>query len=76
MNEIFANENDDYSLAPDNREGLRINTANGWFLLRLSVHDPVVVVNFESRTNGGIENDIEKLRPFLAQFAQLDISTL
>ena len=74
--EIFANENSEYNLAPDNREGLRINTKNGWFLLRLSVHDPVVVVNFESRVNGGIAEDIEKLRPFLTQFNKLDISNL
>ncbi len=74
--EILANENNEYNLAPDNREGLRINTKNGWFLLRLSVHDPVVVVNFESRVSGGIAEDIEKLRPFLAQFQQLDISNL
>ena len=74
--EIFANENSEYRLAPDNREGLRINTKNGWFLLRLSVHDPVVVVNFESRVNGGIAEDIKKLRSFLEQFTQLDISSL
>lgn len=74
--EIFANETAEYKLAPDNREGLRINTKNGWFLLRLSVHDPVVVVNFESRVNGGIAEDIKKLRPFLEQFTQLDISSL
>lgn len=74
--DILANESDEYRLAPDNREGLRINTENGWFLLRLSVHDPVVVVNFESQVNGGIAGDIKKLRPFLEQFSQLDISNL
>ncbi len=74
--EILANENDEYCLAPDNREGLRINTKNGWFLLRLSVHDPVVVVNFESRVSGGIDADINSLKPFLKQFDKLDISNL
>ncbi len=74
--EILANETNEYHLAPDNREGLRVNTKNGWFLLRLSVHDPVVVVNFEGRVLGGIAEDIKQLRPFLEQFTQLDISSL
>ncbi len=74
--EGFVNENEHYKLAEDNREGLRVITETGWFLLRLSVHDPVVVVNFESRAFGGIEADIEKIRPFLAQFKKLDISNL
>ena len=36
----------DWHIAPDNREGVRIvfdldgGLRNGWFLLRLSVHDP------------------------------------
>lgn len=74
--EAFVNENPQYIMAPDNREGLRVNTENGWFLLRLSVHDPVVVMNFESRVNGGINNDIIALKPFLQQFDKLDISNL
>ncbi len=74
--EKFVNENSQYKLADDNREGLRVNTENGWFLLRLSVHDPVAVVNFESRSIGGIVADIERLRPFLQQFDKLDISSL
>lgn len=74
--EDFANENVEYQLAPDNREGLRVNTENGWFLLRLSVHDPVVVVNFESRVEGGIVADTLKIRGFLEQFDKLDISNL
>ena len=74
--EAFANENEEYNLAPDNREGLRVNTENGWFLLRLSVHDPVVVVNFESRVEGGIAADTLKIRGFLEQFDKLDISNL
>lgn len=74
--EVSFNEDKQFKLADDNREGLRVITENGWFLIRLSVHDPVAVVNFESRNNGGIAADIEKLRPFLQQFDKLDISSL
>ena len=45
----FANNKPQYKIADDNREGIRISTENGWFLLRLSVHDPVMPMNFERR---------------------------
>ncbi len=42
----------------NNYEGIRINTdkanGNGWFLIRLSVHDPIIVFNSESNEIGGI----------------------
>ena len=47
----------DAELAPDNYEGVRVSfrkpDLNGWFLLRLSVHDPVMPFNIESDTGGG-----------------------
>ena len=44
----YANAAEKWHIAPDNREGVRISfdldggMDNGWFLLRLSVHDPVL----------------------------------
>ena len=71
--EKFAAANPEYKIADDNHEGIRISTKDGWFLLRLSVHDPVMPMNFESNVEGGIANDIAALKPFLAQFTELDI---
>ena len=65
-----------YKIADDNREGIRVSTPNGWFLLRLSVHDPVMPMNFESVTKGGIDKDIADLKNFFSQFEELDISSL
>lgn len=49
--------------ADDNREGFRVNfhrcCGDGWLLVRLSVHDPVIPVNMESDSDDGIE-DIER----------------
>ena len=49
--------------ADDNREGFRVNfhrlCGDGWLLVRLSVHDPVIPVNMESDADDGIE-DIER----------------
>ncbi len=74
--EEFAAQNPTYKIADDNREGIRVSTKNGWFLLRLSVHDPVMPMNFESNVKGGIDKDIAELRGFFSQFEELDISGL
>lgn len=44
-------------VAPDNHEGIRVSfgaeDGDGWFLVRLSVHDPVIPINIESNQVGG-----------------------
>lgn len=74
--EKFALSNPEFKVADDNREGIRVSTENGWFLLRLSVHDPVMPMNFESDVAGGIDKDIAKIKDFFCQFEGLDISAL
>lgn len=73
MLEGFALEQSDWKIADDNREGIRISVPNGWFLLRLSVHDPVMPINFESDVEGGIAQTVDTLRPFFEKFANLDL---
>ncbi len=56
----IAEADNEMLLAPDNYEGVRISfkdeKRNGWFLLRLSVHDPVMPFNTESNSlNGCVE---------------------
>lgn len=72
----YAETRPDWKVADDNREGVRISTENGFFLLRLSVHDPVMPMNVESNVKGGIKKDIDSLKKFLGQFDKLDISSL
>ncbi len=72
----FALSRPNYKVADDNREGIRVSTPNGWFLLRLSVHDPVMPMNFESNEIGGIDKDIAEIKSFFSQFSGLDISAL
>lgn len=69
--EKFVTGKEKYTIADDNREGIRVSTENGWFLLRLSVHDPVMPMNFESNAKGGIDKDIEGLKPFFESFDKL-----
>ena len=53
----MAEADDEMLLAPDNYEGVRVSfkdeKRNGWFLLRLSVHDPVMPFNTESNSKDG-----------------------
>ncbi len=72
-----------WSACEDNHEGIRINTdetcGNGWFLLRLSVHDPIIVLNSESDDAGGtltMAKEILKVITSAENIDILDISAL
>ena len=63
-------------VAPDNYEGVRINLdtdhGNGWILMRMSLHDPVLPINMESEQSGGVQRMKSFLRDFLSQYPFLD----
>ena len=61
-------------VAPDNHEGIRANIdyADGWFLARMSVHDPVMVVNIESNAYGGVALIARFLYAFFSSFSGVD----
>ena len=65
-----------WELADDSREGVRATVDDGWLLLRLSVHDPVMPLNIESGHVGGCREIAAKLAPFMAQQDGLDKSQL
>ncbi len=65
--EEFAKSRTGWTVADDNREGLRVfsKDGKGWFLLRLSVHDPVMPLNIESDVSGGCKIMANELYEFL-----------
>ena len=71
-----------WHIAPDNREGVRINfdlqegLDNGWALLRLSVHDPVLPLNAESDVAGGVRIMLQQLLKVLEEADGLDLTPL
>lgn len=71
--EKYIAQNSEYTVADDNREGIRVSKKDGWFLLRLSVHDPVMPLNFESDTKSGIKDMISDLKPFFSRFDMLSL---
>ena len=73
---------DGWHIAPDNREGVRISFDLGgvpdsaWFLLRLSVHDPVLPLNAESDIPGGIKTMLAALAEVLDGTPGIDMTPL
>jgi phosphomannomutase len=63
-----------------NFEGIRVQCMgegeDGWFLLRMSLHDPVMPLNVESNLKGGVSLIRTRLKNILDNFDQLDIDAL
>lgn len=68
------------SLEEPNYEGVRINfnspSIKGWMLLRKSLHEPIMPLNFESDVKGGCLKIAELLIPILSKYEDLDIGKL
>ena len=76
----YAQNQPGWSLAPSNFEGVRVNLdeehGNGWFLLRLSLHDPLLPRNIESNSLGGSKMIAKELAGFIAGYDKLDAAKL
>jgi len=73
----FSNEQNNWKIVTPNYEGIRVNcnadNEKGWFLLRLSLHDPVLPLNIESDIDNGVENIAQKLIAFFNQFKDIKL---
>lgn len=69
-----------FSLADSNYEGARLNfekgDGDGWALVRMSVHDPVMPINLESNAAGGNRKMAETLYNLLKGYAFLNTENL
>ncbi len=71
-----------WEIASDNREGIRIGfdlgeeMDSGWFLLRMSVHDPVLALNVESDVESGVKHMINALYDVIRDAKGVDLSSL
>lgn len=75
-----AEESPLFTPAPDNYEGIRVNInspeCQGWFLLRLSVHDPVMPFNCESNVKGGCREICKRFKSLVSGEQEIDLSPL
>jgi phosphomannomutase len=78
--QTFAVSQPDWAIVPNSYEGVRIAcqspTEEGWFLLRLSLHDPVLPLNIESNVIGGVAAIQSRLVAFLQSFEDLGLGAL
>lgn len=76
--QAFAEQQSDWQVVPNNYEGIRVTCPAapeaGWFLLRLSLHDPVLPLNIESDVEGGVAKIAKRLLVFLQGMESLDLS--
>ena len=76
----YAKSQSGWAIAPSNYEGIRVNLdkahGDGWFLLRLSLHDPLMPLNIESDSVGGVKVIAKELYAFLSGCKQLDTACL
>ncbi len=72
----LAERDGELTLAGDNYEGARIFYGQSNAIVRMSVHDPVMPVNFESDIKGGNKRTAEKLYGILKRYSFLDLSNL
>lgn len=68
------------TVSPVNYEGVRVNfndsLGDGWQLLRMSVHEPLLVLNCESNKEGGVNKMLTFFKAFIEQYDKLDLSKL
>lgn len=64
------------SVAPNSYEGIRLSFPEGWALLRLSLHDPLMPLNLEGNKAGDCDRILAAVRELLAGFERLDTSNL
>ena len=71
---------DGITVSPVNHEGVRVNfdknNGDGWQLLRMSVHEPLLVLNCESNEQGGCRKMLDFFKSFITKYGELDTSKL
>ncbi len=76
----YFGSKDGWKIADDNRDGIRISAdkenGDGWILLRLSVHDPVMPFNAESNSIGGVKVMLKEFYNFIKEQKCLDITPI
>lgn len=78
--EEYAEGKDAFMIAPDNHEGIRISLGkgdgDGWFVARISLHEPLVPINIESDSVGGAKKIAKQIYEFMKKYDGLDVSPL
>lgn len=78
--ETFIHETPGFEVEPANDEGVRANVSgdygSGWFLLRMSLHEPLLVLQVENDQEGANYTVFKKLQEFFQRFDRLELDKL
>lgn len=76
----YVNTVEGWSLETKNYEGIKVNcnknNGDGWFLLRMSLHEPLLALNLEADTKGSIKIMLKRLQVFFDKFSDLEKITV
>lgn len=78
--ESFVNQTEGLEVEADNVEGIRVNVGaplgKGWYLLRMSLHEPLLVLQVENDVEGKNIEVFTKLETFFKQYSELNLEKL
>ncbi len=72
----YALEISSWKIEENNYEGVRINFRSGWFLLRLSLHEPILPLNIEADDKNNFDLALQQLFIFLNNYNDISIPTI
>ncbi len=77
--EQFARDSG-FDVAENSYEGVRVSfsdiAAQGWMLIRMSLHDPLLPLNIETDNEGGVREIAHRVAEFLKKYPEVDASPL
>ena len=70
----YAEKKEGWSLEMPNYEGVRVNVGQkSWFLIRLSLHEPLLCVNIETEKEGMGNEILEELKDYFKKYEKMEI---
>lgn len=70
----YAGKKEGWSLEMPNYEGIRVNAGQkSWFLIRLSLHEPLLCVNIETEKEGMGNDILEELKDYFKKYEKMEI---
>lgn len=75
----YVMRKENWILPKSNYEGIKVcfneGEVEGWFLIRLSLHEPLVAINIESNAEDGSKKVIKELSKFFKNYSELNIKS-
>lgn len=76
----FVAQTAGWQIDPENEEGIRVSLSapygSGWFLLRMSLHEPLLVLQVENDFSGIQPKFLQTFASFIADFTAIDNRSL